>query len=67
MGTVYPPGILNVFESETNFLSLLNFMVASEIPKLISREEALEMIANCLNPPADASKNPKLAYTIIET
>lgn len=67
MGTVYPPGILNVFESEAKFLSLLNFMVAIEMPKLMRRAEALEIIAKCLNPPADASKKPKLAYTIIET
>ena len=67
MGTVYPPGILNVFNSEAKLLSLLNFIVESAMPRLINKDEALEIMANCLNPPIDASKKPKLAYTIIET
>ena len=59
MGTVYPPGILNVFVWVANFLSLLSFIVATVIPKEMSSDEALDIIANCLNPPRIANKKAK--------
>ena len=67
IGAVYPPGIRKLFGSDNPFLSLLSFIVATAIPKEISNEVALEMMANCLNPPIDARIKHRLAYTIMET
>ena len=65
MGTVYPPGILNVFAWVTNFVSLLNFIVAIVIPNEIRRDEELDIMANSLKPPITANMKPILVYAMI--
>ncbi len=67
MGTVYPPGALNVFELGVAFFFNLSFIAAMEIPSDIRSEVALEIMANCLNSPTNANTKHKMAYAIIAT
>lgn len=60
MGIKYPPGILKVFGAALKLSFLLSLIVATDIPKEINREAAVETITSCLNPPETARIKPKL-------